>query len=92
MAPLGLYVFCVVWQTAVSAFARGVGRALAAMPLLVVSHLLYGFGFWRGLFTRLDSAASRARAEVVLENITGFETGTDEKRGSGQVHPVRGRP
>ena len=27
--------------------------SLAAAPLIVLAHLLYGFGFWRGLFTTL---------------------------------------
>jgi hypothetical protein len=68
-APLALYALAIVLQTAASVFASGLGRSLAAIPLLALSHILYGVGFWRGLFTNLDSGRSRARAEVRLEKV-----------------------
>jgi hypothetical protein len=37
------------------------------LPLLVLSHLLYGFGFWHGLFTELPR--SDAAPPVTLETV-----------------------
>jgi Glycosyltransferase like family 2 len=44
-------------------------RCLAAIPLIVLTHMLYGFGFWRGLFTRLTKAPAGS-APVVLETLS----------------------
>ncbi len=44
-------------------------RSVAAIPLIVLTHVLYGVGFWRGLFTRLRSSGQPAPGEVVLEKI-----------------------
>lgn len=65
--PVGFYLLAVIGQTAFSMLSAGFVRALAAAPLLVASHIFYGFGFWRGLFTKLETNAGRPRAEVALE-------------------------
>jgi len=67
--PLGFYLLAVVGQTGFSIFSAGFVRAVAAAPLLVASHVFYGLGFWRGLFTRLNTAGGQPRTEVVLEKI-----------------------
>lgn len=69
--PLALYLFVLALQTAASAAGAGVARSLAALPLLAASHLLYGIGFWRGLFTKLSAARARAQADVRLEKVAG---------------------
>ena len=69
-APLGFYLLAVIGQTFVSIFTTGFIRALAALPLVIASHIFYGLGFWRGLFTKLDANANKVRTEVVLETIT----------------------
>jgi hypothetical protein len=43
--------------------------ALAAIPLIFLTHVLYGFGFWRGLFTSLKSSEERPPTEVTLEKV-----------------------
>jgi cellulose synthase/poly-beta-1,6-N-acetylglucosamine synthase-like glycosyltransferase len=68
-APLGVYALVVVLQTLASIRTHGVVRSLLAMPLLVASHILYGFGFWRGLFTRLKSGPDRPAVQVALETV-----------------------
>jgi hypothetical protein len=68
-APLVLYLLVVLGQTTISTVSRGLMRALPAAPLLVASHLLYGLGFWRGLFTRLKAAGEKPATEVTLENV-----------------------
>jgi hypothetical protein len=47
----------------------GLFRSLAAMPLMVLTHLLYGLGFWRGLFTTLKPPSQGPPTPVVLERI-----------------------
>jgi hypothetical protein len=75
-APLAAYVSAILLQTLVSTFSNGALRALAAMPLLVASHVLYGLGFWRGLATRFDRGADRPEIEVRLEKVSGSDSGT----------------
>ena len=50
--------------------AFGAARSLLALPLLSVTHIFYGIGFWRGLFTSLKPVGERAPVEVKLETIT----------------------
>ena len=61
----------VLAQAAVLAAAGQVFRSLRRAPLIVLTHVLYGFGFWRGLFThaagRRDSVRPGSRS--VLETI-----------------------
>lgn len=64
--PFGIYALVVLAQTAV------LGRAslplrLGAAPLIILTHLLYGLGFWRGLVTPFRSANRQDPAGVVLE-------------------------
>ena len=66
-APVVVYALALLIQTLASVPAHGLLRSLAAMPLLVASHILYGAGFWRGLFTALDRDGTGPRAEVRLE-------------------------
>jgi cellulose synthase/poly-beta-1,6-N-acetylglucosamine synthase-like glycosyltransferase len=70
LAPLALYGVALCIQTALSALSYGPILAVAALPLVVLTHLLYGLGFGRGLFTRPGRAAARQAAEVTLERIT----------------------
>ncbi|HET7624520.1 MAG TPA: hypothetical protein VFM25_04585, partial [Verrucomicrobiae bacterium] len=59
----------VMLQTLVSIPSNGIARSLFAMPLLVASHIFYGIGFWRGLFTKLHRGKNRPKFEVRLEKI-----------------------
>jgi succinoglycan biosynthesis protein ExoA len=78
LIPLVAYGVAVLAQAAALALGRraegeGFGahafRSLAASPLIVLSHILYGFGFWRGLFTTLKPPQGRPPVRVVLETI-----------------------
>ena len=68
--PLGLYAVVVVAQVALLAASGKVLASLAAAPLIVLTHVLYGFGFWRGLFTTLRPPGQPAGVEVVLERVS----------------------
>lgn len=69
-APLALYFLAVISQTAVSMTSKGVLRSLLASPLLVASHVFYGLGFWRGLFTQLKQPGDKPVTEVNLETVS----------------------
>jgi cellulose synthase/poly-beta-1,6-N-acetylglucosamine synthase-like glycosyltransferase len=69
-APLALYLLTVLAQTAVSMAAKGFLCSLLAAPLLVASHVFYGLGFCRGLFTKLKRAGEKPVTEVNLETVT----------------------
>jgi len=57
LAPLAVYGLAVLAQGILG--GRSLGQRAGLLPLLVLAHVMYGVGFWRGLFTRL-----RARGEV----------------------------
>lgn len=46
-----------------------ISQRLALLPLILVSHLSYGAGFWRGLFTALRRGGAPAPVQVELERI-----------------------
>jgi len=69
-APLALYLLAVIGQTAVSMAAKGFLRSLPASPLLVASHIFYGLGFWRGLFTKLTPHGDKPATVVNLEKVS----------------------
>jgi len=70
MIPLMIYPLALIAQSIASAKDYGVIKGLLALPLVFVTQVLYGLGFWRGLFTRLRSAVEKPRVEVTLERIT----------------------
>ena len=67
--PLYLYALAVLVQTFALVPRGGIVQSVCALPLLVLSHVLYGFGFWRGLFTRLEPPARDAMPPVTLETV-----------------------
>ena len=69
LAPLACYALVVLAQAVALAASGRVLQSLAAVPLIVLTHILYGLGFWRGLFTTLRPPEQRAPIEVVLETV-----------------------
>ncbi|MFZ0827942.1 MAG: glycosyltransferase [Verrucomicrobiia bacterium] len=69
VAVLGIYVIAVLVQAAALMPRGGVLRSFAAMPFILLTHFLYGLGFWRGLFTKLNRGVKKPSVEVVLETI-----------------------
>jgi glycosyltransferase involved in cell wall biosynthesis len=68
VAPLLAYWLALIGQTIASLPRFGVVRSVAAFPLLFATHICYGFGFWRGVLTRLDRTKTHT-VEVSLERI-----------------------
>ncbi len=69
LLPLAVYVLAVLAQGLALAVRGQVWQSLTAMPLIVLSHILYGLGFWRGMFTTLKPPEQRPAVEVMLETI-----------------------
>lgn len=67
--PFALYGLVVIAQVPALAANAPLSRCFAALPLIVLTHLLYGWGFWRGLFTRLNVSPDRSPVTVAIEEI-----------------------
>jgi cellulose synthase/poly-beta-1,6-N-acetylglucosamine synthase-like glycosyltransferase len=67
--PLLLYAVAVLLQTAALMPRGGLVRSLCALPLILLTHVLYGIGFWRGLFTSLKAPGQSPGTPVVLETV-----------------------
>lgn len=66
--PLAFYALAVIAQILVLKGPSGRPVARVA-PLILLTHLIYGAGFWRGLFTRLPPSSPERAAQVALEKI-----------------------
>ena len=66
---LVIYVITLLAQGAAFTRSGNTRYALAAISLIFLTHILYGFGFWRGLFTKLESSDERLPTEVTLEKV-----------------------
>jgi len=67
LLPLSFYALAVLIQTLASIPSAGIVRSFLALPLVVASHVFYGYGFWRGLFTKLKATTGRSDVPVKLE-------------------------
>ena len=69
LVPLAFYALAVLAQAVFLAAGAQVLRSFAAIPLIVLTHILYGIGFWRGLITTLRKPGQRPPGQVLLEII-----------------------
>ena len=69
LVPLLFYALAVLAQAGALAAGGRLLQSLAAIPLIVLTHILYGLGFWRGLFTPLRRPGQRPPGQVVLERV-----------------------
>jgi hypothetical protein len=67
LVPLALYGFIVLAQAALLVSAGGIARSMNAIPLIVLTHIFYGLGFWHGLMTTLRAPGQRLPMKVELE-------------------------
>ena len=66
--PLALYVLAVLAQT-MAVSSHCLFNAARVAPLIFVSHVCYGLGFWKGLFTR-PQPKPPGQVPVALETIS----------------------
>ena len=69
LVPLGFYALAVLAQAGALAVGGRLLQSVATIPLIVLTHILYGLGFWRGLFTPLRRPGQRPPGQVVLEHV-----------------------
>jgi succinoglycan biosynthesis protein ExoA len=70
LAPLPLYVLVILAQTLALLPGGGLVQSFCALPFLVATHVLYGLGFWRGLFTKLKPPGVKSDVPVKLEMLS----------------------
>jgi cellulose synthase/poly-beta-1,6-N-acetylglucosamine synthase-like glycosyltransferase len=70
LLPLLAYGLAVLIQALALALGGRLRQSLAAIPIIVLTHILYGLGFWRGLFTPLRRPGQRPPGQVVLERVS----------------------
>ena len=66
--PLGVYALAVAVQCLTATSGAWLTR-LRAMPLILLTHLCYGAGFWRGLMGKYRSARAPGTVSVGLEKL-----------------------
>jgi cellulose synthase/poly-beta-1,6-N-acetylglucosamine synthase-like glycosyltransferase len=69
LVPLACYALAVLGQGLALAADGQIWQSLAAIPLIMLTHILYGLGFWRGLFTTLKPKGQQPSPPVVLETL-----------------------
>ena len=69
LAPLGIYIAALLGQAVLLIPRGGLIKSICAIPLIALTHLLYGAGFWRGLITPLKPPGEGPKIEVTLENV-----------------------
>lgn len=69
LLPLVAYIGLVLIQAAALATQVNIAYACASIPLIVLTHILYGYGFWRGVFTTLKRPDEKTPVPVVIEKI-----------------------
>jgi cellulose synthase/poly-beta-1,6-N-acetylglucosamine synthase-like glycosyltransferase len=69
MVPFLSYWILLIGQTIGSVSRCGIVRSVAAFPLLFATHMLYGIGFWRGLFSRVERTKP-ATTDVTFDRIS----------------------
>ena len=70
LLPLAIYYFAIIIQGLTLIPRGGMIRSLCALPFLVETHVFYGIGFWRGLFTPLKPPGVKSDVVVQLETLT----------------------
>jgi hypothetical protein len=67
--PLAFYILAVLGQTICIAGRSKVSLAARALPLIVLTNILYGLGFWRGLFIKIAPPPSASDGDIRFETI-----------------------
>jgi hypothetical protein len=69
LLPLALYLLAMLGQTICVAARSNLGLAVLALPLMVLTNILYGLGFWRGLFIKIAPPPSAAEKDIRFETM-----------------------
>ena len=69
LLPLFLYLLVLFCQTINVAVQSNWGLAVLAVPLIVLTNVLYGLGFWRGLFIKIQQPPLVAESDIRFETV-----------------------
>ena len=69
LLPMAFYFLAILGQTIALVPQGGICRSFCALPFLVETHIFYGLGFWRGLFTTLKPPGVKSDVLVKLETV-----------------------
>ena len=67
--PLALYILAVLVQTICIAGRSKVSLAMRALPLIVLTSILYGLGFWRSLFIKIAPPPPAPDGDIRFETM-----------------------
>ncbi len=67
--PLLIYGMAILLQVIALIPSGGGVRGLCVLPLIVLTHLQYGCGFWWGFFTKLQPPGEAIKVQVKLETV-----------------------
>jgi cellulose synthase/poly-beta-1,6-N-acetylglucosamine synthase-like glycosyltransferase len=73
--PLVLYFIAVIIQTLFCILQHGIVKGVLAIPLQILTHICYGFGFVRGLFTKPSPPPDFVLSNIKIEKISSIYTG-----------------
>ena len=69
LLPLALYLLVVSGQTIYVATYSNPALAVLALPLMILTNILYGLGFWRGLFIKIPPPPAAAGKDIRFESV-----------------------
>jgi Glycosyl transferase family 2 len=69
LLPLALYLLVVSGQTICVAAWSNPALGVLAVPLMVLTNILYGLGFWRGLFIKIPPPPAAAEQDIRFETV-----------------------
>ena len=69
LLPLGLYLLVVLGQTVCVAAWSNPVLAVLAMPFVILTNILYGLGFWRGLFIKIQTPPPAPEKDIRFETV-----------------------
>jgi succinoglycan biosynthesis protein ExoA len=70
VAPLLIYGCAVLMQSLALMARDGRIRSVGTLPLIMLTHIFYGLGFWHGLFTDLKKPPVQSAESVTIQSIT----------------------
>ncbi len=69
LLPLALYLLVVLGQTMCVAARSNLALAVLALPLMILTNILYGLGFWRGLVIKIAPPPPAAEKDIRFETV-----------------------
>jgi len=69
LLPLALYLLVVLAQTVSVAARSNPALAMLSMPLMILTNILYGLGFWRGLIIKIPTPPAAPEKDIRFETV-----------------------